>query len=612
MIESVDFPIVGSYNNQRIHEIDAERSVNCFEYVDVLGKKPRSLINTSGLINTNGVFIGATGGYRAQFVFENAEYDVIGNGVYRIDSGGTIAFLGNINTLVGYVGITANMFQVIIVDGLNGWIWDTNANTFTQITDPSFPIAPIDVTYLDGYFIVPNGNTNNFQLSLFNQGLVWGPASFTFTASNITSLLSFASTASFQTGVPLTFTTTGSLPAPLNNTTTYFAINVSPTTIRVATTYDNAIAGIFIPLTTNGTGTNTISSTGELQLGQITSDTGTIVASRVLHRRLFLFSQFFTEVWENAGIGTNLPFRRNNSLLMQIGTAAIGSIAIGSDKMFFLAQDRDGLAPVMQVDGTQSMPVSNRALDSQLARYAFLGQISDCRSFVIKENGLFFYRMNFTLANHTFVYNATLSNPAVEEERRWHEEEVLTFDRHLAQTHAYFNGVNYVGNYKAPIRYIVDARTYTNDGQNIRRMRIWRPQVTPGYQRRRVDRFQVDFLQGNVALAGATEISIDLLTEAGTPLLTESGENILLEQSSIFNNPMKAFVFLSISKDGGQTYGYTVKAPMGNVGQRHARTVWRKLGVTPRGQAFVGKIEFFENAPFICLGASWVNAILPQ
>jgi hypothetical protein len=617
--KTIDFEIVGSYNNQRVSSIDAERSVNVFEYIDPLGKKPKSLINTSGLIDTQSNFGAATGGFRAQYVFKGFEFCVIGSSVFRITTAGVVSLLGTlVNTNTGYVGVDANTFQVIFVDGVNGYIWDTIANTFTMITDTSFPAQPIDVCYLDGFFIVANGNTNNFQLSSFNQGLVWGPDTQTFTADDTpaNNWLILSSTANYQTGVPFEVSTTGSLPNPLVTATTYYAILVDATHIRLATSYANAIAGTAIVLTSNGTPTNTITSEGQLQQGSITSHPGTIVACRTLHRRLFLFSQNFTEVWENQGIGSNLPFRRNNSLLMEYGTPAIGSVSTGFDTMFFLAQDRDGLGSVMEVRGTESVPASTRALDFALARYAALGQVADCRAFLMKENGLIFYRMNFTLANHTYIYNVSQSKPSFDPEsdefKYWHEEEVLDGDRHPAQTHAYFNGTNYVGDYAKPILYEVDSDIFTNNGEVIRRMRITRAFVPPGYQRIRIDRLQIDLLQGNIAqLNGVTE-DLDLLTENGFILETETGDDILLEQGLTLQNPQQLFVFLSISKDGGQTYGYSVKAPMGNIGQRTFRTLWRKLGTTKRGQAFVAKFEFYDSVPFIVLGASWAVELLPE
>ena len=611
-----DFDIVGSYNNQRVREIDAERSVNLFEYVDPLGKKPKILINTAGILNTNIIWDSETGGFRQQFFFLGFFYSVVGGTVFRTDSAFTTTVLGTITTATGYVGIDANTFQVIFVDGAKGYIWDTTAQTFTQITDTSFPTNPIDVCFLDGFFLVANGNTNTFGLSSLNQGLVWGPDTQTFTADDTggNNWLILSTTVNYQTGVPFQVSTSGALPNPLVAGVTYYAIHLDATHIRVSTTYANAIAGTAITLTTNGTPTNTITSLGQLQQGAITSHPGTIVGCRTLHRRIFLFSQFFTEVWENAGIGTNLPFRRNNSLLMEYGTPALGSISVGFDKMFFLAQDRDGLGSVMEVAGTQSIPVSTKALDFTLSRYAAdpLMGVADARGFLIKENGIIFYRLNFTKANHTFVYDVTFSDPSNEQTKFWHEEEILNGDRHPAQTHVYFNGVNYVGDYAKPILYEMDVDIFSNDGENIRRMRISRDIVDPGYHRRRIDRFQVDVQQGSIANLQQVFNELDLLTEDNFILETENGDDILLDQSVIITQQNQLYIYLSISKDGGETFGYILKAPMGAVGQRTFRTLWRKLGTIPRGQGFVVKLEFFDAVPFIILGASWSFEILPE
>lgn len=612
-----DYDLVGSYDNQRVSTINAERTVNLFEYLDPQGKRPKTLLSTSGLRNANLDFGAESGGSRATFVFDNAIYQVYGRSVFRTTGSTgllTTSLIGTLTTTAGFVGIDANTYQVIFVDGQEGYIWDTNASTFQQITDTGFPANPIDVCYLDGFFLVADGDTNNFYLSMINQGMVWSAGTGTFTADPLTDILTLSvSNANFATGVPITLSTTGTLPAPLVAGTTYYVIRVgssttNPGTIRLATTYANAIANIPIDITLAGAPTNTILVSGQLQIGSITSHPGTIVACRTLHRRIFLFSQNYTEVWENAGLGTNLPFRRNNSLLMEVGTPALGSVSVGFDRMFFLAQDKDGLAGVMEVKGTESILVSNRALDYQLAQYAEnpATGVADARGILIKENGLIFYRLNFTLANHTFVLNVSMST---QDNPRWHEEEVLNHDRHPAQTHAYFDGVNYYGSYNQPIFYIVDDQDSTNDGETIRRMRIGRQMCPEGYNRLRIDRFQVDLLQG--ALGIDEFFDIDLTAEDEDILLAETGEDIILDQqiNTVGGQPT---VFLAISKDGGQTYGNFLHATMGKIGERTHRTVWRKLGTTPRGQGYIPKIEFFNDIPFIVLGAAWDFEVLPE
>jgi len=692
-----DYDLVGSYDNQRISTISAARTVNLFEYLDPEGKRPKVLLPTSGLVDTEIDFSTETGGSRASFVFGDAIYQVFGPSVFRItgNTGGlTAALIGTIGNTTDYVGVDANTFQVIFVDGEKGWIWDNNQMNFVQITDPSFPTAPIDVCYLDGFFVVANGGTNQFQLSMFNQGLVWGtdftaPTADAFLATSGASpnlVLTTASTTKYPAGTSVQFSGGGTLPtgtpAIAINTTYYVKTVVDGSTFTIAPTVGGTaitfsttgVAPIFVTNTTVGnafvatsgaspnlvlstgttlnyqvgtpvqfsgsgtlpTGTPTISkgvtyyvvsvvdsttftisttpggaaitfsstgtapifvsNNGQLQLGTITTHPGTIVACNTLHRRLFLFSQNYTEVWENAGIGTNLPFRRNNSLLMEVGTPATASVSVGFDSMFFLAQDADGLAGVVGVKGTESVPASNRALDYQLAQYAALAAngsgVADARGILIKENGIIFYRLNFTTANHTFVFNVSMSDP---QNVRWHEEEVLNGDRHPAQTHAYFKGVNYYGDYDKTLFYSVSDQVYTNNGQEIRRMRIGKQMTPEGYNRLRIDRFQVDLLQGQL--------------QTGALGFTKNPADLGLIPYAPNAQPV---VYLSISKDGGQTYGPFLHSTMGKIGERTHRTVWRKLGTTPRGQGYVPRIEFYLPIPFVILGAAWDFETLPE
>jgi hypothetical protein len=225
---------------------------------------------------------------------------------------------------------------------------------------------------------------------------------------------------------------------------------------------------------------------------------------------------------------------------------------------------------------------------------------------MIKENGIIFYRLNFTAANHTYVLNVTMSTP---DAPKWHEEQVLNGDRHPAQTHVYFGGVNYYGHYRLPILYAVDDNLVTNDGEAIRRTRIGRQFSPEGYNRLRIDRFHLDVLQGKVSDEVYDEANLD--AEDGDDILTEGGVNILLDQQVLVPGGQPS-IWLSYSKDGGQTYGFPLQSLMGKIGERTYRTVWRKLGTTPRGQGFIPKIEFFNKSPFFILGAAWDFEILPE
>lgn len=556
-----NFEVVGSFNNQRIGELDSERTINMFEFIDPEGKKPRALFPTPGIVTQFSLL--EVGGIRAMFVYGAFLYVVVDSHVYKVDSAFVATNIGTMTTSAGYVGIDANTFQIIFVDGQNGYIYDTNIGLFTTITDSNFPPRPIDVTALDNFFIVANGQTSTFYVSENNQGLVWGLLKTDFTiAAPPTDTLILTTPTVYQTGTPVTVSVTGgTLPAPLVAGTIYYAIFVDATHIKLSLTPN----GTPIIMTTTGSGTFTVTNNGQLQTANITTHPGNIVACRTLHRRLFLFAGTYTEIWENAG-AANFPFRRNNAFLIELGTVNASSIKTGFDRMFFLSQDRDGLGSVMMVSGVQAIPISNSALDFQLQNF---NNPSNCDAALYRENGIIFYRLNFTADNHTYVYNVSMSTP---QKPLWHEEQMLNGNRSVMGVNANFNGSNYFGDYSKPTVYYSDDSIFTNDGEAIPRIRITRDYVRPDYRGFRINRMQLDLLQGNV------------------------------EDQAINDAPI---VFMSVSKDGGVTYGAKLPALMGKLGERKARTVWRKVATFRRGQGMVLKFECYNKIKFAVFGAAW-------
>ena len=82
------------------------------------------------------------------------------------------------------------------------------------------------------------------------------PTSQSYTASASTDILTVASTSGFRTGYPIELSG-GTPPVPLSNGITYFAIILSPTTMKISLSSDGAISGNAINLTVDGSGTIT-------------------------------------------------------------------------------------------------------------------------------------------------------------------------------------------------------------------------------------------------------------------------------------------------------------------------------------------------------------------
>jgi hypothetical protein len=151
------------------------------------------------------------------------------------------------------------------------------------ITNPATVVVPSSVNQLrNGSYSASwaswydTGLTNNTNLECFpwfsqpvvaSQPMQGGNAydgniTFTYSFANVntgTDIIDLVTPPHWMiTGTPIRFTTAGTLPSPIVINTTYFVIAVSTTTIRVATSLANAIAGIYIDLTTQGTGNSTL------------------------------------------------------------------------------------------------------------------------------------------------------------------------------------------------------------------------------------------------------------------------------------------------------------------------------------------------------------------
>lgn len=92
------------------------------------------------------------------------------------------------------------------------------------------------------------------------QALTFGPS--TFTADNTTEIFTVAAHGLVTGDGPLRVSTTTTLPSGLTAGTNYWAIVLTANTFKLATSFTNAVDGLFLSIASNGTGTHTIVSFG--------------------------------------------------------------------------------------------------------------------------------------------------------------------------------------------------------------------------------------------------------------------------------------------------------------------------------------------------------------
>lgn len=481
-----NFDVIGGFNQERTPLFNCEDAVNWYVIQNSDGKKSQALARVPGLhlekkLNTSSYYCRPNG----IFSFENGLFVVVGNSVYLLDTSLNINVIGSIATTTGYLSIDVNNSkQIIFVDGDNGYIYDTNSETFSSISDPDFPSNPEMVAFLDGYFVLIQGATNTFILSAPNDGTNWNFA-----------------------GNPA-----------------YASANAYP---------------------------------------------GVLIGLAVVNRRLFLFKETSTEVWYNAG-ASDFPFRRDNNSIFSFGCATKFSIAVGNGLLLWLSLDQNGNYSVMMSDGTNPQKVSNSSVENLISNFT---NPIDLDCLIRKtEDGHLFYQMNWTTDDYTLVYDITT--------QIWHRMALIKKNpildvplsgkiRHLANSHTFFNGKHFVGSYNSTNIYSMSLDYSSNAGQPIVAERVFKHFSQSNYRGFQVDALQLDFQTG------------------------------IGNESGIYIAPG---AYLSISKDGGISFGNEMRSPLGAQGRRYTRTRWWQLGTY---YDFVAKVKVYANvSPLYLLGGA--------
>lgn len=160
--------------------LDCQRCVNLFTQInEAQGAEDGeigALVPTPGLtlLGTAG-----TGPIRGLYATSNgaAVAAVSGSKLYRITSGWTMTYVGDLLTDSGPVSMADNGVQIMVVDGTYGYILSLSTGTFEQITSDAFPGADT-VTFQDGYFICNNPGTGQWFISGLYNGLSWDALDF--------------------------------------------------------------------------------------------------------------------------------------------------------------------------------------------------------------------------------------------------------------------------------------------------------------------------------------------------------------------------------------------------------------------------------------------------
>jgi len=241
------------------------------------------------------------------------------------------------------------------------------------------------------------------------------------------------------------------------------------------------------------------------------------------------------------------PFQRIPGTSTQHGIAAKFSMSRVGNSFAYVSQNSRGQAQVMQMNGYQPQRISTHAVENTLVNQ----KISDAISWTYQLEGHEVYVVTFPSIGTnglTWAYDVTTG--------MWHKwlytNNLGQYERHRGNCAALFQGMVLCGDYSNGNIYEIDSTNYTDNGQNVRRLRRC-PHLVTDLQRQFFDELQIQFQPG-VGLSGIT-----------TPL----------NQEVVGANPQ---AMLRWSNDGGSTWSREYWVSIGLEGKYKNRAIWRRLG----------------------------------
>ena len=186
-------------------------------------------------------------------------------GTFTVDSATDIVTLsshGKVNGDILHVASTTSLPGGLSANTVY-YVRDAAASTFRLAASSGG--SAIDITSTGSG---THSAYDEFQVPDMRSRSVVGAGAGTFTSSFAaadidtgTDVITVPSNTTLYTGQAVVLSTTGSDPGGLTSTTTYYIIRTSDTTILLASSLANALAGTDIDITSQGTGTHTLTQT---------------------------------------------------------------------------------------------------------------------------------------------------------------------------------------------------------------------------------------------------------------------------------------------------------------------------------------------------------------
>lgn len=257
---------------------------------------------------------------------------------------------------------------------------------------------------------------------------------------------------------------------------------------------------------------------------------------------LLVFGKTVAEPWYDVGAKL-FPYQRSTSSNIDYGVANASTIAESEEMVAWVGSNEKSGPVIMYSTGTDINQISNDGINFRLAQ---LNNPSNAYGFFFKQDGHLFYQVTFPDPRDnltlTFDFNTQKIFTLTDENMAYH----------IAKRVAFFNNAYYFVSF--------------NDGNLY--------ELSSNYT-------DYDYGDGKVYEIPRIRTCPTLRLPDGSPFSVNSS-TFILEQGTdplnVSNTDYQPRVDMSMSKDGGESFGSDVSKPINRIGKRKNRMVWWAMG----------------------------------
>lgn len=451
-----------------------------------------------------------------------------------------VILIGTLQTQTGVVYIAENNKpQIGISDGTAFYIYDPTLSPAFQAISIDF--VPGYLTFHDTYFIMPAVGSNNWRLSAPNNGASWP--------------------ATFSTG----------------------ALQTKP---------DNVQAVVRFP------------SKGNM---------------------IFVMGSIVTEAWFDTGAQL-FPYQRNNQFNIDYGCLSPATVAYMDEFVVWLAQNEKSGPIIVYSDGGMPKRITTDGIDYL---FSTLQTPSDSQGFLYRQDGHLFYQINFYSDNLTLVYDFTT--------QKFYHACDQNLNYFIASEVAFFNNQYYFVTKNNGNLFVFDTQITTYEDvdslgnrtiNEIPRIRTCANVRVPEQDYMIINDIGFTIESGETNYQQQTAGEIILITQDGNilvtqgnfiGLVTQDGNQLISQSNALFvpqnnvsgevailisqqpgntgtSNLSLPHVDISISIDGGASFGNEWAYYLPPIGIRKNRLMWWQLGIA---NDFVPQFKFWGMGRFV-------------